>query len=172
MEPCHLALGVADLGGAHRLEIHRLQAFAVADGQNRVDLLAGFLGRGGALLLGGQCLGEAARARRRLLRRRLGAGQLVEDFQHLVALGRAPVEAEGLVEQVLVLVAVHHGGAQGGADLDAVADVDSGHRLLGGEHVCRAHRQAGAAQEAGEVQDIEGQQAAFGDVRHGLGAGK
>ena len=59
-----LALGRGDFGGAHRLEIHALQAFLVGHGQHRV-LHRRFVlrGRGGVRASAGQRFGDAAGGR-------------------------------------------------------------------------------------------------------------
>ena len=108
----------------------------------------------------GHRLGEAAGAGRGLLGRRAAAGG--EEFDGGVGahhVGVAPELGEGLVEEVFVLVAVDHGGAQAGAHLVAAADVDVFQRVGGGEHVGRPNRQTGATQQAREVQHIEGERA-------------
>ncbi len=175
-EAADLGLGVGDVGGAHRLEIHALQALAVRHRVMRLDLLA-LLRRGrGRVARGLQGLGEAAAAGGGLGAGGLGLGvEQVHRGGHASGLWVAPEDRKSVVEQLLVVVAVDHGGAERAADLGAAAELDAGHRLLGGQHVGRADRQAGAAEQAGEVQDVGGQLALGGghvaDTRPWLAGG-
>ena len=104
-EAADLGFGVADLGGRHLLEIHRLQHLAVADRHDGVEL--GRLDVGlGCLACGRHRLGNPALTRRRLGGR--GGDRLAEHGERglLEGDGRvAPEESEGLVEDLLVLAA-------------------------------------------------------------------
>ena len=83
--------------------------------------------------------------------------------------GVAPEQGEGLVEHLLVLVAVDHDRAQRGADFRLVAELDQRQRLLRGERLGRADRQPGAAEQAREVHDV-GREGGGGEsrgVQHG-----
>ena len=144
-----LALRLGDLVGAHRLEVHALQAFLVRHGQHRVHHRRFVLGARLGLARLGHRLGDAAAAGRRAFRvllllrleqrhgdRLLGGG------------GIAPEQVERLVEHVLMLVAMDHRGAQRGARLGAVAEIDQRQRLLAGERLGRA-RPAGRRGAAG-----------------------
>ncbi len=60
--------GVLDLGGAHRLEVHRLQPFLIGDGQRGILDRRLFLGLRFGSVRVGEGLGDAARGRRRFFR--------------------------------------------------------------------------------------------------------
>ncbi len=68
--------------------------------------------------------------------------------------GVAPEQREGLVEHLLMLVAMDHRGAQRGARLGLRGEVDPGQRLLRGDRLRRADRQPGAAQQPREMHDV------------------
>ena len=148
-------LGCGDLLGAHRLEIHALEAFLIRHRQHRVLHRRFVLRRGALLALLLERLGDAAGRRRRAfqllvllrLQQRHGGGLLGGG-------GVAPEQGEGLVEDLLVFVAVGHHGPQRGAGFRLVAEVDPGERLLRGERLGGTDRQAGAAQQAREVHDV------------------
>ncbi len=149
------AFGRGNVIGAHCLEVHALQAFAVRYGQHRV-LHRGFVlgaGLGVAWLCHG--FGDAAAA---------GWGAILLLFflcleqRHGDGLfgggGVAPEQSERLVEHVLVLVAMDHRGAQGGARFGSVAEINERQRLLRGEGLRGANGQAGTAQQPREVHDV------------------
>ena len=76
----------------------------------------------------------------------------------LASVGVAPEQGERLVEQVLVLVAMHHAwraARRGPRPRRPISTRASG--VLGGQHLRRPDRQAGAAQQAGEVHDVGGE---------------
>ena len=158
-EAANLRLGLPDLGGAHRLEIHRLQALALAHRERGVGRR--LLVRGGRPL---------ARRRERLGRPAAsGRGALAflvllrvgECLGHLLArAGRvAPEQGEGLVEHVLMLVPVDHRRAQRGPRLGAAAEIDESERLLRGDCLGRPDRQPRPSQQPREVHDIGGERA-------------
>ena len=61
-----------------------------------------------------------------------------------------------------MLVPVDHRGAQRGMRLGAVADIDAFQRRGAGQHLGRADRQPGAAQQAAEGEQVGGQRPAAG----------
>ena len=157
-EAADFALRLGDLVGAHRLEVHALQAFLVGHGQHRVHHRRFVLGArpGFARLRHG--LGDAAAAGRRafgLLSFCASSSAMAAACS--AAVGIAPEQGERLVEDVLMLVAMDHRGAQRGARLGAAAEIDQRQRLLRGERLRRADRQTGAAQQAREVHDVGGE---------------
>ena len=73
----------------------------------------------------------------------------------------APELDKGLVEQVFVLVAVHHGGAQRGADLGTAADIDQGDARSAAASISAGPTGRPARRSSrGEVHDVGGQRAA------------
>ena len=161
-----LALGLGDLLGAHRLEVHPLQAFLVRHGQHRVHHRRFVLGRGGLSRGLRHRLGDAAAAGRRAFRLLLLLRLQQRHGDGLLGGGRiAPEQVERLVEHVLMLVAVDHRGAQRGARLGAAAEIDQRQRLLRGERLGRPDRQPGAAQQPREMHDVGGE-GGRGRVRH------
>ena len=150
-----LALRRGDLLGAHGLEVHPLQPFAVRDGQHRV-LHRRFVLRP-RLRFARLChgFGDATTSRRRAV---LALFLLRLEQSHgdgLFSGGRvAPEQVKRLVEHVLVLVAVQHGRAQCGACLGPAAEIDQRQRLLSGERFSGADGQPRAPQQVGEVHDV------------------
>ncbi|MFN9938338.1 MAG: hypothetical protein ACK56I_02580, partial [bacterium] len=71
--------------------------------------------------------------------------------------GVAPEQREGLVEKLLVLVAVEQAGAQRGVEVGTRLQARHLQRLQRELHPVAAHRQPGMAQHAREVHDVFGQ---------------
>ena len=66
----------------------------------------------------------------------------------------APEQGERLIEDVLVLVAMDHGRAQGRARLDFRAEIDAGQCFLRRNRLGRSNRQSGSAQQAGKLHHV------------------
>ena len=71
----------------------------------------------------------------------------------------APEHAEGLVEQLALVVPVHEHRVQGPVEIRLAGEADRLHGADGFEHAARADRQAGRAQDAREVHDVRQQRA-------------
>ncbi len=165
--------GGGDIGGAHRLEIHPLQAFVLAHREHRIHrrrLLARALAAPrAAWRTPRRCGGSPAAARS------AGGFSLPASINAMTAacraaVGIAPEQRERLVEHLLVLVPVDHGGRQRGAELRLVADVDQRQRAVRGDRFRRSHRQPRPAQQAGEVHDVGGEMPDASAMRRGHAA--
>ena len=69
----------------------------------------------------------------------------------------APEQAERLIEEIEVLGALDQDGMERPVELVAVEDVDGGRGGEGVEGARRPEAETGAAQEAGEVDDVFGE---------------
>ena len=166
-ETTDLGFGVADLGGRHLLEIHRLQHLAVTDRHDGVELGSLFL-RFGRLADGRHRFGDPALPRGGLggrgrdLLAEHGEGGLLERDGRV-----APEKGEGLVEDFLMLAACGEQGAEGRLDLATLADVDEAQGLGGHDGVRGADGQTGAAEQSDEMHDVERQASAGRALRDG-----
>ena len=156
-EPLHRFLGGGDLGIRHLREVLFLQDFAVGDGHARVELdLALFFelvveaGEQGLMHARGAGFGRTRRIRR-----------LRQHHRHqLIDIAAAAEEdAEGLIENERMLVALHEYRVQRPVKILAGADTGRLHRFECIDHRTGPDRNAGRAQRAGEVEDIFGEPA-------------
>ena len=152
-QPLDRGLGGGDLGRRHLGEILLLQELAVGHREPRVDF--DLLGLAFELLEAcEQRFLDPLRARPRFvaLRRRHLRHHRGDQLVEIVA--PAKEDAERLVEQLGVLVALHEHRMQRPVEVGAGADASDAQRIERIEHRPRADRNAGGAQRPREVQDV------------------
>ena len=156
-EPFHRLLGGGDLGRGHLREVFLLQHLAFGHGHARVELdlllfleLVFHAGEQRVMHAGGAGLRRARRIRR-----------LRQHHRHelIDIAAAAEKDAERLIEDDRVLVALHEHRMQRPVEILARAEAGGLHRLERIEHRAGADRNAGGAQRAGEVDDIFGEPA-------------
>ena len=146
-------LGPGELAGAHLVEVAGAQELVGGEGERGVELGA---------------LGERLpRGRRRAPR--LGdppRNRLCPRYAHMRqelrqrridSYGVAPEEAERLIEKLEILWPLDQDGVERPVQLVTLDDVHGGRGGEGVESARRPEPQAGAAQKAGEVDDVVGQ---------------
>ena len=151
--------GGGDFGRAHLREVLLAQHLLIGRGQPCDDLALLLLARAPSLGVGEQRFVHAGSGGRRL--RHGSAGGNRRHQRHELFEIAAPLEedAEGLVEHERMLVALHEDRVQRPIEVLAGGQAGGLNRLERIEHRARPDRQAGAAQRAGEIDDVVGKPA-------------
>ena len=169
-EAADLALGLGDLGGAHRLEIHALQAFALADTVSTASITGGSSSARGFGSRGGHRFGDAAAAGRRALRALAPSAPRAAPSRPPAgrASGSRQNSVEGLVEHIL------HARADAPSRLRSAARASvrlprstSASARWRRQRLGRADRQAGAAQQVREMHDVGGERSRIAPCSRG-----